>query len=174
MTRARVNPEIRAAAIADLLTGDQPAVVADRYGLNAATVRTWKLRLEQDGEGVAANADATPVATVHVPPVATQRAARFRQPSLEAQHLTLAELVEANLRAKLIATQRIAVTAEIYYLQPILGARIEKKAFQIHSRQPVARGTLGTKTALVVKIREGIQGFFALTTSHHSHYKKKR
>jgi hypothetical protein len=81
----------KAAAIADLMDGTQPAVVAARYGLNAATVRSWKARLD------------VPVAT----PVATG-VATVIQPSVETQQLEIGALIMENLRAKLIATQRIA------------------------------------------------------------------
>lgn len=95
MSRLVVSAETKAAAIADLLTGEQPAVVAERYDLNPATVRSWKARLETS---------ATPGATPHATPAATV----VRRPVVDARQQTLAELVEANLRAKLIATQRIA------------------------------------------------------------------
>src|SRR4029079_1771655 len=80
----------KAQAIADLLNGDQPAEVAARYKLNAATVRSWKARLD------------LPTATG----VATGGA--VAQPQIVAQQLALGELVMQNLRAKLIATQKIA------------------------------------------------------------------
>jgi hypothetical protein len=89
MTKARrIDPKKKAAAIADLLNGDQPAVVAARYGFDSATVRQWKSRL------------VTPDVTAGVTVV--------RRPELESQQLELGELVMQNLRAKLIATQRIA------------------------------------------------------------------
>ena len=99
MARARVNPEIRAAAIADLLTGDQPAVVAERYGLDPAKVRVWKQRH--------VTPLVTPDVTPHEVPVVTPPSAPLKRPAEDLRHLTLSELVEANLRAKLIATQRI-------------------------------------------------------------------
>ena len=95
MTRRSVSAEIKAAALADLAVGEQPAIVAQRYRLNPATVRSWKLRLDEG---------ATPIATEHATPVATI----LRRPAVEAQQLTIAELVASNLRAKLVATQRIA------------------------------------------------------------------
>ena len=91
----RYSKEIKAAALADLASGDQPAIVAQRYGLNPATVRSWKLRLETV---------ATPAATPLVSRIATSP----RRPSVELEQLSLTELVMSNLRAKLIATQRIA------------------------------------------------------------------
>lgn len=82
----------KAAALADLLNGDQPAVVAARYKLNPTTVRSWKARLDLP----TATGDATGVATV------------IRQPAIEAQQLAIGDLVLASLRAKLLATQKIA------------------------------------------------------------------
>jgi hypothetical protein len=49
--------EIKAAAIADLLTGEQPAIVAKRYGLPGSLVRKWKFRL--------GTPDGTPDGTLH-------------------------------------------------------------------------------------------------------------
>lgn len=96
MGRSTLTPEIKAAALADLHAGEQPAVVAERYGLDPAKVRVWKQRY------VTAS-----VAPAVAPPV-TAAPAPVRQPAVEARQQTLAELVEANLRAKLVATQRIA------------------------------------------------------------------
>jgi hypothetical protein len=93
---ARANPEVKAAALADLHAGEQPAVVAERYGLDPAKVRVWKQRYVT----ATVARPVTPVVTVERPTV--------RRPAEDARHQTLAELVEANLRAKLIATQRIA------------------------------------------------------------------
>lgn len=42
-------PEVRARALAALLTGERPAVVARDLGLPEATVRTWRRRL-RDGK----------------------------------------------------------------------------------------------------------------------------
>ena len=47
---ARVSTAIRASAIADLMSGDQPAIVADRYGIDSATVRVWKQRYVQKSD----------------------------------------------------------------------------------------------------------------------------
>src|SRR4030095_7730086 len=93
MPRSTVAPEIKAKAIADLLTGDQPAVVAARYGIAGSTIRQWKRRM--------VTSHVTRPVTAHV----------IRQPAIEAQQLELGELVMLNLRAKLIATQRIAENA---------------------------------------------------------------
>lgn len=89
--------EIKAAAIADLLTGEQPATVARRYNLPGGLVRKWKFRLgTPDGTGHG-TADGT-----HDLRMLTIR------PAIEAQQREIGELVLLSLRAKLIATQRIA------------------------------------------------------------------
>lgn len=88
MARATADKKRKAAAIADLMNGEQPAIVAARYGFESATVRQWKSRL--------------------VTPDVTKNVTIIRQPSLELQQYELGELVKMNLRAKLIATQRIA------------------------------------------------------------------
>lgn len=100
MARSTTGVEIKAAALADLATGEQPAVVAERYGLNPATVRSWKNR----------GPVATVVATDHATGDATlqEHATVIRRPRVEAQQETLNELVVSNLRAKLLATQRIS------------------------------------------------------------------
>src|SRR5580765_2054807 len=90
----QVPDEVKAAALADLATGEQPVIVAKRYRLNPATVRKWKERLDLP--------DVTQDVTQSVTPVVT------RHPALEERYLTLAELIEQSLRAKLIAVQRLA------------------------------------------------------------------
>lgn len=89
MPRSTVSPEKKAAAMADLHAGEQPAVVAERYGLDRNVVKMWKQRFV---------ADVTDPVTVSV----------IHRPTLERQQIELGELVMLNLRAKLIATQRIA------------------------------------------------------------------
>ena len=91
----KATPEIKAAAIADLLAGEQPAIVAQRYKLNPSTVRSWKR--------VAA---ATAFATDHAPPPATP--AVPDRPNLAARQVQIVELVYENLIAKLTASQRLA------------------------------------------------------------------
>ena len=102
MARDVTDPAPKAAALADLLSGEQPATVAKRYRLNPATVRSWKARLD-----LPATADAT-----EGQGVATGVAVMYR-PEVEAQQLEIGELIMENLRAKLIATQRIAEYATI-------------------------------------------------------------
>jgi transposase-like protein len=89
MPRSTVPPEVRAAAIADLQTGDTPADVAKRYGIDRGTVKMWKQRY------VAAHENRTVTVSPNPSPI-------------EVAQLNIAELVMHNLRAKLIATQRIA------------------------------------------------------------------
>lgn len=96
MARAIVPPEVKAAALADLHAGEQPAVVAERYGLDREVVKKWRQRMR---------GDMSPRLSPHSGDMSP---APVRQPAVEARQQTLAELVEANLRAKLIATQRIA------------------------------------------------------------------
>lgn len=92
MPRSTVTPEVRAAALADLHAGEQPAVVAERYGISRDMVKMWKQRYVTDVVTIADNAN---VSVIH-------------RPQLEAQQIELGELVMLNLRSKLIATQRIA------------------------------------------------------------------
>lgn len=127
----------KAAAIADLLNGDQPAVVAARYKLNATTVRSWKARLDLP----TATGDATGVATV------------IRQPAIETQQLEIGELIKASLKAKIIATQKIAEHAtHSAWLEKqtaadvaTLFAAIDNAAVAILDR--MARGSRGDSSA---------------------------
>jgi len=98
MGRVATAPAIKAKAIADLMNGDQPAIVAERYKIASDTVRQWKRRL------------VTPDVTQPVTAPVT------RQPAIERAQLDIAALVLDNLRAKLIATQKIAehVTTETW------------------------------------------------------------
>lgn len=87
-----VSPEIRAAALADLHAGEQPAIIAERYGIDRGVVKTWKQRY---------------VASRVTDPLA-ESARPVRSPAIEHAQLDIAALVMQNLRAKLTATQRIA------------------------------------------------------------------
>ena len=87
MGRPTISAQIKAQALADLHAGDQPAVVAARYGIDTAKVRVWKQRYVTQS-------------VTEVLPV--------ERPNQLAQQLALGDLVMENLRAKLIATQRIA------------------------------------------------------------------
>lgn len=97
MARNKVDPAIKAAALADLHNGDQPIDVAERYGLDAGKVRMWKTRYVAPVANLVANIDPSSVVAV-----TTHREA------MHYQQLELGELVMLNLRAKLIAAQRIA------------------------------------------------------------------
>lgn len=92
MPPSKISAKTRAAAIADLLDGMQPAVVAEKYGIDAAKVRVWKQRY------------VTSDVTENITPSVTI----LRRPAVEAQQLAIGDLIMENLRAKLIATQRIA------------------------------------------------------------------
>lgn len=92
----RVSPEIKAAALAALHAGEQPAVVADRLELDPALVRKWKER------------HVTVDVTQSVTPDVTPQAVR---PRAEAQQIAIGELVLDLLRAKLEASQAIATAA---------------------------------------------------------------
>lgn len=88
----RYSKEIKAAALADLASGEQPAIVAQRYGLNRDLVNKWKQRMS------------APMSA----PMSAQPSAPIRRPQVELEQQSLTDLVMSNLRAKLIATQRIA------------------------------------------------------------------
>jgi hypothetical protein len=86
----KLDPKIRAAAIADLLAGEQPAVVAANHGLDPATVRQWKARF--------VTADPADVPA-------------HQKPSIAAQKASMGEVILDLLRAKLQASQSLAVVA---------------------------------------------------------------
>lgn len=95
MGKQIVSDEVKAAALADLATGEQPAVVARRYGLNRQTVKGWKTKVVEELQPV-------------VEPDNRLQRQPIVYPAVEERYLTLAELVEQSLRAKLIAVQRLA------------------------------------------------------------------
>lgn len=90
MARSTVSPEVRAAALADLYAGEQPAVVAERYGISANTVKQWKKRYVTD------------IVTV------TPSAVPIVRPAVEAQQRQIGAIVLDLLRAKLEASAAIA------------------------------------------------------------------
>lgn len=109
--------EIKAAAVADLLTGEQPAVVAKRYNLPGGLVRKWKFRLGTPDGTLHGTADGTDSLFVDASSASSASSASTQtntarvvtiRPALEAQQLELGALVLQSLRAKLLATQRIA------------------------------------------------------------------
>ena len=94
MGRATVDPATRAAAMADLVAGEQPAVVADRYGINRQTVKAWRIRMQP--------------AMQPPPPLTSPQI----QPLVEARKQHIGEIVLDLLRAKLEASQAIAKAAQ--------------------------------------------------------------
>lgn len=86
----KVNTATRAAAIADLQAGEQPAIVAERYSLDQSTVRVWKNRYVTEPETL------RPVSS---PPV---------QLAHERQKQQIGELVLDLLAAKLKASAALA------------------------------------------------------------------
>ena len=99
---SRVPPEVRAAALADLHAGEQPAVVADRYRLDRNTVKQWKRRYVP-AVVPGSVTGGVPETTEHKP---------IRQPAVEAQQFAIGELVLDLLRAKLEASRAIARAAQ--------------------------------------------------------------
>ena len=88
----KIAPRTRAQAIADLQAGEQPAIVAERYGLNRDTVKQWKQR----------HVVTMPVTeSVTVSP-------RVTRPKLERQQAEIGALVLDLLAAKLEASAAIA------------------------------------------------------------------
>ena len=96
--RRAYSDDIKAAAMADLLTGDQPAVVAERYGVRPGTVRQWKMRLE-----------VTPSVTNHVTDAVTVVQQR---PTIEERQARIGSLIievlEARLEAQLAITKHVS------------------------------------------------------------------
>jgi hypothetical protein len=85
-----ISPKVRAAALAELLAGEQPAVVAAKYGIDAGTVRMWKTRYVAS--------DVAPVAPTQP----------LSKPVLEAQKVSIGEIILDLLAAKLKASQALA------------------------------------------------------------------
>lgn len=100
MAASNVSPEIRAAAIAALLSGDTPAEVARRYSIDPANVRQWKARYVTSGvtdTPVSVTQDVTPGVTLPTPQIGTQH--------------EIGRLLLELLAAKLKASQAIAEAA---------------------------------------------------------------
>ncbi len=122
--RRWIRPELRAAALADLLAGDQPAIVAERYQLDPDTVRQWKRRY--------VTSDVTEPVTRVTP----------QKPALEVQKAHIGETILDLLRAKLQASQAIAeAVADPDWLQrqsaaelAALGQWLDGTAFAIGDR----------------------------------------
>lgn len=97
----RAAPDMKAAALADLMAGEQPAVVAERYGLDRDTVKSWKRRHVAPDDAPVAPDDA-PVPTRQQPIV---------RPKVEAQKYAIGEMILDLLRAKLKASAALAEAA---------------------------------------------------------------
>lgn len=106
------TPDVKAAAIADLMTGEEAPEVARRYHLNAATVRKWKERYVTSSQH-----PVTPVTPV------TPVAGLVRPSSLEARKQRIAELILDLLAAKLEASHRLTA----YLSDP---AFLERQSFE--------------------------------------------
>lgn len=90
MARKAVSAKVRAAVLAELHAGEQPATVAERYGIDAGTVRVWKTRYVTDA--------------VTLQPAT----APIVRPSLEAQQRQIGEIILDLLAAKLEASAALA------------------------------------------------------------------
>ena len=108
MGKPRVSPEVRAAALAALHAGEQPAEVAERYGIDGATVRVWKNRYVT-GDSADHVTDAAPAVTDAVTAVTPQQPKS--RSAIEQQQLRIGALILDLLEAKLKASQAIAETA---------------------------------------------------------------
>jgi hypothetical protein len=88
--KSKISAKVKAAALADLHAGEQPAVVAERYGIEMGTVRVWKARYVTDS--------------------VTQRSASPapQRPSVAAQQRQIGEIVLDLLAAKLEASAALA------------------------------------------------------------------
>jgi hypothetical protein len=96
MGRQTVSDEVKAAALADLAAGEQPAVVAQRYALNRDMVKKWKLRTVPG---------AVPAVTSNAVPATT---AVVRRLTVEEHQQHIADLMYRLLSAKLEASERLA------------------------------------------------------------------
>ncbi len=95
MPRQRASDDIKAAALADLSAGEQPAIVARRYGLNRDVVKMWKQR---NVTALVTETDATAVTAV-LP---------IRYPTIEDHQQRITTLIYELLAAKLEASKRLA------------------------------------------------------------------
>lgn len=118
--RIPITEEIRAAAMADLCAGDSPATIAQRYRINAATVRSWKSRLADDlSQAERASAEmevesVPPPATQHATPaatheiIATPATPQMQRTTLVQRQMRIADLIIENLEARLAASLAIS------------------------------------------------------------------
>jgi hypothetical protein len=98
MARSVVSPEVKAAALVDLVAGEQPAAVAQRYGLGRDLVNKWKQR-----------AMSTPVSTDMSTPVSSRTSVvPVRYPAIEEHQRRIHDLMYRLLIAKLEASEHLA------------------------------------------------------------------
>lgn len=97
MARQQYSEDVKAAAMADLMAGEQPAVVAQRYGLPPGTVRQWKNRM-------AVTLAVTPDVTPHDPP----RVTAIQRPNVEDRQARIGSLIIELLQARLEAQLALA------------------------------------------------------------------
>lgn len=125
MAASKVAPDIKAAALADLMAGEQPAVVAERYGIDRETVKSWKRRYVAPGDA--------PIAPTSAP---------VQKPAIERQQQAIGAIILDLLRAKLEASRAIAQAANDpawIKLQPaaelaVFGQWLDASAFAIGDR----------------------------------------
>ncbi len=98
MPNQRVSEDIKAAAIADLMAGDQPAIVAQRYGVNRNTVQQWKQRM-------------SPLLSPNMSTIVSPEATIIHRPTTEQRQVRISELIievlEARLEAQLAITRHV-------------------------------------------------------------------
>jgi hypothetical protein len=99
MPRSTVSPEIKAAALADLAAGEQPAVVAKRYGLSRDMVNKWRQR-------VIPPIVSTPMSTDMSMSASSQQVIRY--PTIEEYQARIHQRMLALLEAKINASERLA------------------------------------------------------------------
>lgn len=99
MARSTVSREIKAAALADLASGEQPAIVAERYGLSRDMVNKWKQR-------AIPSIVSTPMSTDMPVSVSTQQVIRY--PTIEEYQAKIHQRMLALLEAKINASERLA------------------------------------------------------------------
>lgn len=100
MPASNVPRDVKAAALADLMAGEQPAVVAERYGLPRNTVKSWRARLPA-GTGASTGASLAPDASAPRPLI---------RPTVEAQQREIGAIILDLLAAKLEASAALART----------------------------------------------------------------
>lgn len=137
MPASKVDPAIKAAALAALYAGEQPAEVAERLQLDREVVKKWAQRSRKLSPPL------SPEASPDVSP-----ARRIVRPTLEAQQRQIGAIVLDLLRAKLEASISIAEAAQ----DPAWRARqsaaelaafgewLDRTAFALGDRLAGARG----------------------------------